>query len=152
MSPNNIANIQLQITPARLDIQQKPAEMNIKQAPADLEIDYTALRSSLGYQKPLDFQVSFSQDSQNTVHQGIDRRVNEGKLLEQQVGKHGSFRELVKQEEQKDLGSLELVYIQPVKINVTISPPKVSVNLGGVKTNYVPGEVHIVGTNLDVKS
>lgn len=115
------------------DMKQISANITIRQSPPELDIDYTAMRASMGYQEPLAFQLSFSQQAQEAARQGIERRTTEGLILENSRAGKAAFAKLVRQEEKKDIGTLVLSSLAPVRITVRPQPVQFKVETGGVR-------------------
>lgn len=141
----------LQIVPEKWTMHQVPADLTIHQEQAKMQLDYKANRASIGYQEPLDFQVSFSNEALDTVKQGIERRVQEGEMLKAE--KHVAFSDIARQKEGKPMGNPTLMYIQPVQVHIQRVIPHASVQLGGVYIQYTPGTVHVeTKSTVDVRA
>lgn len=130
----------LDIRQPDLKIEQKPAEIFSEQPAATIEIDYTPARESLGYVGITTQMKNFVEESKVEYLAGLERIVAEGNQLGS-IEKEISVADVVKQATEPSEKELVLDQTKPVKVHVTVNPPRWGADVRGVTSSFTPGDV-----------
>lgn len=130
----------LKIQPAQFDIKQVPAQISLEQPAAILDIDNTPVREALGY-RGIESQTKYCNSLAEADYEaGLERRVREGNELGE-IEKKISIAQITAGATEPKEKSVTIEALPPIKIHFTVRPPEWHVELGGVETDYQPGDV-----------
>jgi|GEM_PF-1474722 len=130
----------LRIRPADLEVKTYPAHIELKPAKIDLRIDYTPFLESMGFRGIQAQASAFKHEAQQTVQEGIARVARQGQALSD-LRKKITIGQIVDETMKPKEKSLQLVRLDPIKIEVISHDLEWNVEKGGVKINFTPGEI-----------
>lgn len=134
-------DVSIHIKPPYMDLKIISDQMNINTTPAEISIDLQPSFNTMGLQDIQSLAETCGAEAKQTAMEGIERRVWEGDTLAKahspSIGQVMSYTATHPHEKQLVIAATPSV------------PPAISVTLGKVAVQVVPGRI-VVNTNLDI--
>jgi hypothetical protein len=141
MLPITKPDVKVDIKPLRMDLKIIPGDMEIHTTPAAISIDLQPSFNTMDLQDIESLAETCGAEAKQVAMEGIERRVWEGDTLAKahspSIGQVMSYTATHPREKQLIIAATPSV------------PPAISVTLGKVAVQYVPGRI-MVNTNMDI--
>lgn len=129
-------DLKLRITRPDLQLDTKPADLQLSIERPEVLIDLRESFNSMGLQDPATLTKECAEKAQQTLLNGIERRVKEGEEFSDPQSP--SVAKIVSASAESAIPKKELVLgLMPS------APPKISAKLGSIKGEYAPGDINV---------